>query len=130
MSNIGSNGFTLEETKEMKKNALKAVRDYRETQPVEYKGHLYDFDEKSYQRILAAIYAVGDGGSIYWTTADNDVVNVTAFDLKNVIASAAARSNVLHQRYRELKDMIAEAKSVEEVEGIEWDLKNEDLQIQ
>ena len=110
----------LQEAKEMKINHLKKCRDYYETFPVSYNGSNYDFDEKSYQRITAAIYVLSGGGTIAWTTADNTVVNVTATDLMNVIAQAAIRSDQLHRKCRIYKNAVNNAQSVAEVEAINW----------
>ncbi len=111
----------LSEAKERKIAELKTERDTREMLPVEYNGSSFDFDQKSYERITAAIYALDlNDGSIEWTTSDNDTVIVTANILRCVIAAAAARSNDLHIRYRELKALVAAAQSNEAVETIMW----------
>lgn len=102
---------------------LKAERDAEEVQPVEYKGNLYDYDDKSRDRINAAIIALdaqGEGANIAWTLADNSSVNVTANDLRMVIANVAIRSNDLHVKYRTLKEKILACKTVAELEKIVW----------
>lgn len=103
--------------------AFKAERDAEEVQPVEYKGNLYDYDDKSRDRINAAIIALdaqGEGANIAWTLADNSSVNVTANDLRMVIANVAIRSNDLHVKYRNLKENILACKTVAELEKIVW----------
>lgn len=115
------NGFSLEETKEMRLYHLKAVRDNKEMEPVVYNGNRFDFDQKSYERITAAIYALDiSGGKIGWTTADHETVEVTSNDLRGVIVAAAVRSNALHIKYREYKEQVNAAQTVEEVESIVW----------
>ena len=52
------NGFTLEENKEQILRHFKAVRDNKELGPIAYNGNLFDFDQKSYERINAAIIIV------------------------------------------------------------------------
>lgn len=102
---------------------LKAERDAEEVQPVEYKGNLYDYDDKSRDRINAAIIALdaqGEGANIAWTLADNSSVNVTANDLRMVIANVAIRSNDLHVKYRTLKEKILACKTAAELEKIVW----------
>ena len=117
-----NNGFTLEETKEMQINHLKAVRDNKEMEPVVYNGNRFDFDQKSYERITAAIYALDiSGGTINWTTADHNAVPVTSNDLRGVISAAAARSNILHIKYRQLKDAITEANDKQTVLSTAWE---------
>ena len=106
----------------MQINHLKAVRDNKEMEPVVYNGNRFDFDQKSYERITAAIYALDiAGGTIGWTTADHDTVSVTANDLRGIIAAAAARSNGLHIRYRQLKEYINAATDKAEVLSTMWD---------
>ena len=100
---------------------LKRQRDAAEVEPVEYGGHLYDYDSKARDRIAAAIIALdvqGDGAKISWTTADNEDAVVTAQDLRMIIASVAARSNALHTAYRAAKAMVEAASTAEEVEAV------------
>lgn len=114
---------TLDEAKPAKIVAFKAERDAEEVQPVEYKGNLYDYDDKSRDRINAAIIALdaqGEGANIAWTLADNSSVNVTANDLRMVIANVAIRSNDLHVKYRTLKEKILACKTVAKLEKIVW----------
>ena len=112
---------SLDELKAAKLVELKGERDKRETAPIEYNDHLFDFDEKSYSRITAAIYALDlSGGTIHWTTADNDTVEVSADDLRGVIASAAVRSNALHIKYRGYKERVNAAMNASEVRAVVW----------
>lgn len=104
---------------------LKAERDAREVEPINYNGNSYDYDDKARERINAAIIALDvqtaqakATASIDWTTADNQDVKVTADDLRCVIASVANRSNILHIKYREAKAKVTQATSVAEVEAI------------
>ena len=95
------------------------MRDNKELEPIAYNGNLFDFDQKSYERINAAIITLSiTGGKIYWTTADNNTVEVSANDLKGVVASAADRSNQLHIEYRHIKEEVNEAESNEELDAI------------
>ena len=103
---------------------LKAERDTREVEPVNYNGNSYDYDGKARERINAAIIALdvqGADASIDWTTADNQDVKVTANDLRCVIAAVAQRSNALHVAYRAAKDKVEQATTVEEVEAVTLD---------
>ena len=100
---------------------LKRQRDAAEVEPVEYDGHLYDYDSKARDRIAAAIIALdvqGEGASISWTTADNEDAVVTAQDLRMIIASVAARSNALHTAYRTAKAKVEAAGTAEEVRAV------------
>ena len=116
---------TLDELKADKILELKSTRDTLETEPIEYNGNLYDYDDKARERINAAIIALDVQtaqtkavASIDWTTADNADVKVTANDLRMVIAAVAQRSNALHVAYRAAKDKVEQATSVAEVEAI------------
>lgn len=112
---------TLEEIKQHKIAELKAERDSKEVEPIEYGGNLYDYDDKARDRINAAIIALslqGEGATIDWTTADNQDVKVTANDLRMVIAAVAVRSNALHTAYRAAKEKVEAAQNKEEVEAI------------
>lgn len=104
---------------------LKAERDTREVEPVNYNGNSYDYDDKARERINAAIIALdvqGAGASIDWTTADNADVKVTANDLRMVIAMIAQRSNALHVAYRAAKDKVEAATTVAEVDAVTLNL--------
>ena len=100
---------------------LKRQRDAAEVEPVEYSGHLYDYDSKARDRIAAAIIALdvqGEGAKISWTTADNEDAVVTAHDLRMIIASVAARSNKLHTAYRTAKAQVEAAGTADEVNAV------------
>lgn len=112
---------TLEEVKAAKIAELKAERDTREVEPIEYNGHSFDYDDKARERLNAAIIALslqGKGATIEWTTADNADTPVTANDLKMIIAAVAVRSNKLHTAYRVAKEKVGEATTAAEVEAI------------
>lgn len=100
---------------------LKRQRDAAEVEPVEYGGHLYDYDSQARDRISAAIIwldAQGDGAKISWTTADNVDSVVTAQDLRMIIAAVAVRSNALHTAYRAAKAQVEAAGTATEVEAV------------
>lgn len=112
---------TLDELKADKLAALKAERDNKEVEPIEYNGNSFDYDEKARDRINAAIIALevaGDSASLEWTATDNADVTVTAADLKGIISAVAVRSNTLHVAYRAAKEKVAAAQSKEEIEQI------------
>lgn len=112
---------TFEEIVAAKIAELKSIRDTLETEPIEYNGNRYDYDDKARDRINAAIIALDiTGQSIEWTTADNTNVAVTAQDLRNIIANVAVRSNILHVKYRNLKEQVLACTTAEEVGKIVW----------
>lgn len=109
---------------EQKVAEFKAKRDEEEVLPIEYNGHLFDYDDKARDRINAAIIALdgqGEEATIDWTTADNQDVAVSAADLRAVIAAVAVRSNILHVKYRQLKAQCEAAQTVEELAQIVWE---------
>lgn len=111
----------LENVKQRKILMLKRQRDTAEVAPIAYNGHSFDYDDKARDRINAAIIALelqGEGASIYWTTADNQDVKVTANDLRMVIAAVAVRSNKLHTAYRTAKAQVEAAVTADEVRAV------------
>lgn len=113
---------TLDELKADKILELKSTRDTLETEPIEYNGNSYDYDDKARDRINAAIVALGDTGSLVWTTADNKDVSVTAADLRDVLIAVAVRSNELHIRYRNAKAKVEAATTAAEVEDVTFEV--------
>ena len=116
---------TFDELKVQKLTELKATRDTLETEPIEYNGNLFDFDDKARDRINAAIIALeqqGEGASIDWTTADNQDVKVTVYDLRAIVAAVAVRSNALHTAYRAAKEKVEAATTATEVEAVAFEI--------
>lgn len=111
----------IENVKQRKILMLKRQRDAAEVEPIEYGGHLYDYDNKARDRIAAAIIALdvqGEGAKISWTTADNDDAVVTAQDLRMIITAVAVRSNALHTAYRAAKAQVEAAQNKDEIDTI------------
>lgn len=111
----------IENVKQRKILELKRQRDTAEVEPIEYKGNLYDYDEKARDRINAAIIALelqGEGATIEWTTADNADTPVTVNDLKMIIAAVAVRSNKLHTAYRVAKEKVEAVTTAADAEAV------------
>ena len=113
---------TLEESKESKISELKSIRDAKEVEPLQTSKGLFDYDDKSRDRLAIARQALTDngGGSITWTTADNQRVDMGIADFAAINGAAAVRSNELHIKYNELKQRVNAAQTVEEVNAIQW----------
>lgn len=112
---------TLDELKAAKLAELKAERDAKEVEPIEYNGNTFDYDDKARDRINAAIIALdlqGADATLEWTTADNTNVTVTATDFKMVIAAVAVRSNALHVAYRKASELVEAATRKDELNSI------------
>ena len=104
---------------------LKAERDSKEVEPITYNGNRYDYDDKARERINAAIIALslqGEGATIDWTTADNQDVKVTVYDLRAIVAAVAVRSNKLHTAYRVAKEKVEEATTAADVEAVTFEI--------
>lgn len=115
---------SLEEAKTAKINELKAVRDFKEVEPVQTSKGIFDYDDKSRDRLAIARQSLEDNPSvesIVWTTADNQRIAMTIADFAEVNSMAAYRSNQLHIKYNELKAEVNAAQTVEEVKAITWD---------
>ena len=111
----------IENVKQRKILMLKRQRDAAEVEPIEYGGHLYDYDSQARDRISAAIIWLDtqdDGAKISWTTADNVDSMVTAHDLRMIIAYAAERNNKLHTAYNTAKEQVEAAQSKTEIDTI------------
>ena len=108
----------LEVLRQRKIAELKYQRDKAEVTPIEYNGNLYDYDEKARDRINVAIAALGNTGSLSWTTADNKEVTVTGVDLRSVLIEVAKRSIALHKAYRAAREKVLNATTKEEVEKV------------
>ena len=113
---------TLDEVKAQKISELKGIRDAKEVEPIQTDKGIFDYDDKSRDRLYIARQALTDngGGSITWTTADNKRVSMGIADFAAINGQAAVRSNALHIKYNELKESVKEAKTVEEVNAIQW----------
>lgn len=114
---------TLEEVKQNKINELKSHRDTEEVEPIEYNDNLFDYDDKSRDRLHIARQALEDTKqeSILWTTADNKRVELKVEDFVAINTNAAVRSNALHVKYNTLKEQVIDAETKEEVESIKWE---------
>lgn len=116
----------IENVKQRKIMELKRQRDTAEVAPIAYNGHSFDYDDKARDRINAAIIALslqGEGATIDWTTADNQDVKVTVYDLRAIVAAVAVRSNLLHVAYRKAKEQVEAATTKEEVEIVKLEAK-------
>lgn len=123
--NVAEAEEPLENIRTRKIFELKRQRDAAEVEPIEYGGHLYDYDSKARDRISAAIIALdvqGEGASINWTTADNEDAVVTAADLRAIVAAVAVRSNLLHIAYRTAKAQVEAAGTAEEADVVTLEL--------
>ena len=108
---------SLDECKERKIAELKGISNQKEIAPLDG----FDVDEKSITRLQIAQKVLdGSEQTIDWTMADNSVKAIDSADIAQVFADLAERSNNLHAKYRELKDLVNAAETVVEIEAVEW----------
>lgn len=114
---------SLDEIKEAKIAEMKAERDYREVQNIEYNGKVFDYNEKARERLSRAQQYLEDNSlpSIMWTCADNTLSLLTIQDFKNLNTLAATRSAELHEQYNKLKVYINGLTSTDEVKSVTFD---------
>lgn len=115
---------TLDEAKAAKISELKMHRDTEEVADIQTEKGLFDYDDKSRDRLAIARQALEDAGgkgTITWTTADNQRVPLGVSDFAQINGAAATRSNELHIKYNALKEQVNACTTVDEVEAIEWE---------
>ena len=113
----------LDDVKAAKISELKGIRDAKEVEPIQTDKGIFDYDDKSRDRLAIARQALTDAGgtgTIMWTTADNQRVALGVADFAAINGAAAVRSNSLHVLYNELKEQVNACETVEEVEAIHW----------
>lgn len=114
----------LATAKSNKINELKNYRDTEEVEPIEYNDNFFDYDDKARDRIKDAQEMLeGTDISIDWTSADNTDVSLSYQDFKNIRKAVALRADVLHKKYRSLREQVDTAQTIEEVEVITWEEK-------
>lgn len=95
---------------ELREAKLAAVADWQtemEAAPVEYEGHLFDFDQESIQRVMALALA-GMGSPIgTWTTYDNVDVPADAAFMRGLFVAMVTRTGTTHKAQRRMKIELA-----------------------
>lgn len=122
--NNNRGALELAEAKEAKKAEMKMKRDAGEVMPLLYNGHLYDFDEKSRERLdrkRQEIEDKGGTGTIPWTLADNTETTIGLQDFIAINSAATERAEMLHFKYRKLRQKIDDATTIEEVARVKWE---------
>ena len=114
---------TLEQIKAEKIVDFKERRNAEETSLLEYDGNIFDVDKEfSLPRIQVAMAAIeGTDTTISWTTADNNTVSMTYTDFSKLLKAMAYRSDLLHIKYRQLKEQVNSCTTIAEVEAVSWE---------
>lgn len=114
---------SLDELKATKVAELKSMRDTLEVEPIEYNGNLFDYDDKARERLRnkrQEIEDKGGTGTIPWTLADNTEVVIGLQDFIGINNAATERAELLHFKYRTLREQVDNATTVEELNAIKW----------
>lgn len=119
---------SLIELKEAKREEINAARNAAEQGGFPYKGKIFDSDPISCIRISSAAQAmqmaamVEDVPVITWTCQDNSTIDLTAAELMGLVVALAEWSNTCHQKATQIKTLLEECQTPEEVEKISWDM--------
>lgn len=113
----------IEALKTAKIAEMKAERDNREVQDIEYNGKMFDYDDKSRERLTLSRQALEDNKteSILWTCADNTFATLTLEDFKAINTLSATRSTQLHEQYNKLKLLINSLEIEEQIKEVTFD---------
>lgn len=116
---------TLDELKAYKIAEMKAERNIREQQIIEYNGSTFDYDDLARERLLLGRQSLEDAGvedaKLKWTCADNEITYLGVEDFKGINTVAATRSIMLHDTYNKLKVLINSCGTKEELEKVTFD---------
>lgn len=116
---------TLDELKASKIDEMKAERNIREQQMIEYNGNTFDYDDLARERLLLGRQSLEDAGvedaKLKWTCADNGITYLGVEDFKGINTVAATRSIMLHDTYNKLKVLINSCSTKEELEKVTFD---------
>lgn len=119
---------SLSELKEAKRAEINAARNAEEQGGFPYKGKVFDSDPISCIRISSAAQAMQmtamaeDVPVITWTCQDNSTIDLTVADLMGLVVALAEWSNTCHQKATQIKTLLEECQTPEEVEKISWDM--------
>lgn len=116
---------TLDELKAYKIAEMKAERNIREQQIIEYNGNTFDYNDLARERLLLGRKSLEDAGvedaKLKWTCADNEITYLGVEDFKGINTVAATRSIMLHDTYNKLKVLINSCGTKEELEQVTFD---------
>lgn len=120
---------SLDELKTEKREEINAARNAAEQGGFEYMGKIFDSDPISCIRISAAAQAMEvatmaeEVPSITWTCQDNTTVDLDPVQLMGLVVALAEWSNTCHQKATQIKELLEECQTPEEVEKISWDME-------
>ena len=109
--------------------AINVKRDRLEESGFTYQGKLVDSDPRSVQRINTSVQAAqaaasaGQSFSLDWTCADGSTLTLDAAGMMGMPVALAMYANVLHQHARALKELVANATTVAQIEQYASDIE-------
>ena len=118
----------LDELKQAKRDEINAARDNAEQGGFEYMGKIFDSDPVSCQRIALASQTAliskqaSQEFSVEWTCQDNSKILLSADDTIGLSVALTQWSNICHVKASELKALVEQATTQEEVDAINWGL--------
>jgi len=116
---------TLEQLKNRKKNEINKIYNIKSQEPIEYQldsSHNYTFqaDSKSQDILTKVITSAPVGFKIDWSDIDNNLINLTLDNLKQLAELILTRSQKLFIKKVTLKKQVDSVGSKKELENIKW----------
>lgn len=119
----------LDELKELKRDEINKARDEAEQGGFLYLGKMFDSDPISCQRIALASQTAlismqsQTEFSVEWTCQDNSKITLSAEQTVGMSVALTQWSNSCHIKATELKNLVKNATTAEELEEIYWDME-------
>ena len=123
------NSKKLEKAKEAKIEENDTKRDIALNNGVTYREVLFDSDTDQKVNLLATVSTIGDEETIVWYGMDNQPLECTKEDLVNIGGLITSLHSFCWNKNAEIKNQIAEAHSLEDVEAIEINYIQEDNEV-
>lgn len=112
----------LETTREYKRCCINKRRDKELINAkIIYKNVEYDSDEKSINTLQSLAEAVSSNETVELIAKDNTIQKLKGSDVKKISGLCTMHKSKCACRARKIKNDIEAAKTIEEVESIEWD---------
>lgn len=114
----------LETTREYKRCCINKRRNKELVNAsITYKDIEYDSDEKSINTLQSLAEAVSSNENVELIAKDNSIQKLKGSDVKKISGLCTMHKSKCACRARKIKNDIEAAKTIEEVESIEWDNK-------
>lgn len=103
--------YSVEYLRELKINEVNHWRDCELAKPVEYHGHMFDFDQASQFRVLAVVMAGAGSPTGFWTTADNVDVPANHDFMVGLYTAMLTKFSQIHAMQRNMKNVLVSMQS-------------------